>query len=273
MGRGQTQFQVIPTALDMEPARQAGDAEGRRPAVAVSAEGLALTAWGEVFADGSQHVIARRVNALSPSPIPQDVTLGDLEGRPGGNADSPDVAMSADSSFGWIAFRQTFFDGGAPMTRAVARRMRGSQFEAARAIDGQGFPAEDVGAPRIAENVGGAGMTAAGRLSGQIFGSTFFEERYDEVIFSGAVPLTSSPSPFARRPVIAFAEDKTGLVAWTAPTPRCGCASAPASGSPSSCSPSRSSGPSTSTPGSRRPATGTSTRRSWRSRTPAPSGG
>ena len=183
----------------------------------MSAEGLALTAWGEVFADGSQHVIARRVNALSPSPIPQDVTLGDLEGRPGGNADSPDVAMSADSSFGWIAFRQTFFDGGAPMTRAVARRMRGSQFEAARAIDGQGFPAEDVGAPRIAENVGGAGMTAAGRLSGQIFGSTFFEERYDEVIFSGAVPLTSSPSPFARRPVIAFAEDKTGLVAWTAP--------------------------------------------------------
>ncbi|WP_259315374.1 PKD domain-containing protein [Capillimicrobium parvum] len=217
MGRGLTQFQVIPTSLDMEPARQAGDAEGRRPAVAVSAEGLALAAWGEVFADGSQHVIARRVNGLSLSPIPQDVTLGDLDGRPGGNADSPDVAMSADSSFGWIAFRQTFFDGGAPMTRAVARRMRGSQFEAARPIDGQGFPAEDVGAPRIAENVGGAGLTAAGRLSGQIFGSTFFEERYDEVIFSGAVPLTSSPSPFSRRPVIAFAEDKTGLVAWTAP--------------------------------------------------------
>lgn len=217
MGRGQTQFQALAAPLDMDAARPAGDAEGRRPAVAVSAEGLALAAWGEVFADGSQHVIARRIDELTPSPIPQDVTLGSLDARPGGDADSPDVAMSADSSFGWIAFRQAFFDGGAPVTRAIARRMRGSVFEGPQTIDGQGFPAEDVGAPRVAENVGGAGMTAAGRLTGQIYGSTFFEERYDDVIFSSAVPLTSSPSPFARRPIIAFAEDKTGLVTWTAP--------------------------------------------------------
>ncbi len=217
MGRGETAFRAIGAPLDMDASRPAGDAEGRRPTVAVSAEGLALAAWGEAFPDGGEHVIARRVDRMTLSPIPQDVTLGSLEGRPGGNADSPDVSMSADSSFGWIAFRQMFFDGGVPTTRAIARRMRGSDFEGPRTIDGQRFPAENVGAPRVAENVGGAGMTAAGRLSGQIYGSTFFEERYDEVIFSDAVPLTSSVTPFARRPVIAFAEDKTGLVTWTAP--------------------------------------------------------
>lgn len=215
--RGATRFAALPGALDLDPAHPAGDAPGRRPTVAVSADGVALAAWGELLPDGRSHVIARRLSSLGSSPEPQDLTLDQLDGRPGVDADQPDASISGDSSYGYVAFRESFVDGGAPVTRALARRMRGSLFEAPVAIDGQGFPAEGVGAPRIAETVGAFGLAVAGRASGQIYASTFSAEHFDRVLFSPALALASTPTPLAGRPVIALAEDRTGLVAWTSP--------------------------------------------------------
>jgi hypothetical protein len=215
--RGATQFAPVAAPLDLDPAHPAGDAPGRRPAVAVAPDGVALVAWGEVFGDGHSHVAARRLSRLGLSPEPQDLTLGQLDGRPGVDADDPDVSMSGDSSYGYVAFRESFADGGLTVTRAVARRMRGSVFEAPVAIDGQSFPAEDVGAPRIAETVSAFGMAVSGHGTGQIYASTFHEEEYDEVLFTPTLALASTLTPLAARPVIALAENKTGLVAWTSP--------------------------------------------------------
>ena len=48
--------------------------------------------------------------------------------------------MEFDSSYGWVAFRQTFDDGG-PRSRVLARRLVASDFGAPVAVDGLGFPA------------------------------------------------------------------------------------------------------------------------------------
>jgi hypothetical protein len=216
LGPGASQFATIEAPLDVDPARTAGDGPNRRPAVAVAADGLALVAWGELLPGGVSHVMARRVLGTGLSPQPADLTVDAFDGRPGATADRPDVSMSADSSFGYVVFRQAFTDGGVTVTRALARRMRGSRFEDPVAIDGQAFPAEDVGAPRIAENVPAAGMTAVGRASGQIYGSTFHEEHFDEVLFTPTVALAGALSPYVDRLAVAFAENRTGLVSWIA---------------------------------------------------------
>jgi len=119
-------WEAVPAPLDVDPARAAG-AGALRPKVAVAADGSALAVWGEVFADGVSHVLARRIYGTSLSALPQDAS-----GSTGGAADSPEVDIEYDRSYAWVAFRQDV--GG--VSRSLARRLRASTFEAPYALDG-----------------------------------------------------------------------------------------------------------------------------------------
>jgi hypothetical protein len=144
-------WEAVPSPVDVDPARAAG-AGALRPKVAVAADGSALVVWGEVFADGSTHVLARLIYGTTLSALPQDATLA------GGSADSPEVDIEYDRSYAWVAFRQDA--GGA--SRSFARRLRASTFEAPFPLDGGNASA----GPAIAMSSSGTGhaVSVAGGL-------------------------------------------------------------------------------------------------------------
>ncbi|MBX5441351.1 MAG: PKD domain-containing protein [Solirubrobacteraceae bacterium] len=212
--RGATQFQPVAGPLDLDPVRRAGGQPNLRPSVAVSAEGLALAAWGEVGADGRSHVVARRIDGTRPSPVPADLTVDELDGRRGGDADAPMATIQSDSSFGWVVFRQALSDGETTTLRAIGRHMRGSLFEPPVIIDGQGWPAESVGWPSMAIQGTGTGFSAVPLQSGPIFGMAV---NSDDEWTPFATRLDSAPVPVAGRLPVFYSEDKNGMVAWPAP--------------------------------------------------------
>jgi hypothetical protein len=121
----ESSWEAVPAPVDVDPARAAG-AGALRPKVAVAADGSALVVWGEVFADGVSHVMARRIYGTTLSALPQDASAT------GGPADSPEVDIEYDRSYAWVAFRQDI--GG--VSHSIARRLRASTFEAPYALDG-----------------------------------------------------------------------------------------------------------------------------------------
>ncbi len=194
-----TAFTTLDAPLDIDPARPAGEGNGR-PRIAVSADGAALVTWGE-----AGHVYARRLFELRLSQAPQDLTLDALDGHPGGAADSPDVDMEDDSSYAWVAFRQTF--GGT--TRVIARRLVGSAFDPPVDVGGGGFGAEGAGAPRVDLNGDGDGLFASASTAS---GTPFVDAlRLDD--FLGVSPL-GDPSTAGPAPQPALGENGKGVVAW-----------------------------------------------------------
>jgi hypothetical protein len=218
LGRGQTQFSAVNGPLDLDPAHPAGTQANLRPSVAVSAEGLALFAWGELFGDGRTHVVARRVFGLDPSPVPQDLNVDMLDGRPGGDADGPVATIQSDSSFGWVAFRQAFTDGGVTRLRGIARQMRGSTFEPPATIDGQTWAGQDVGLPAMDLSGGGNGFAAIPLADGTLWGDSVAPSglHEQEAFNPNATRLDSAAVTQPSPPTTAYTEDKTGLVAWPA---------------------------------------------------------
>jgi hypothetical protein len=85
----------IAAPLDIDPVRGAGGGASR-PRVAVSADGNAVAVWGEDGPDGRTHVVSRRLIGTALSTYPQDLTLAEFEGGPGGSADSPDIDIEDD---------------------------------------------------------------------------------------------------------------------------------------------------------------------------------
>jgi len=141
---------------DVDPARDAGVGGGRSK-VAVSADGVGVVTWGE-----AGHVFARKIFNSGVSNAPQDLTPPDFLGRVSTISDVPDVDAEDDSSYAWIVFRQTFADGG---SRILARRQRGTLFDAPVAVDTGDEPTRD---PRIDLNGRGQGLaTMAGVTGGQ----------------------------------------------------------------------------------------------------------
>lgn len=118
-------WEAVPAPLDIDPARPAGVGTARAR-VAVSAEGNAVATWGE-----AGEVYGRRLTGLVGSVAPQELSLADLSGAPGGAADSPELDIEDDGSYAWALWRQDF--GGA--SRVVARRLVGSQWEAPAVVD------------------------------------------------------------------------------------------------------------------------------------------
>lgn len=150
----ESSWQPVPVPVDVDPARAAG-AGALRPKVAVAADGSALVVWGEVFADGTSHVLARRIYGTTLSVLPQDATL------PGGSADSPEVDIEYDRSYAWIAFRQDV--GG--VSHSFARRLRASTLEPPFALDA-GQPSAGPVLAMSSSGVGHAASVAGGLLMG-----------------------------------------------------------------------------------------------------------
>jgi hypothetical protein len=201
--RKSSAFGVIPASLDIDPARQAGIGTGRSK-VAVAADGVALVVWGE-----AGRVWARRVFEQRLSAAPQDATVDAFGAVPGAGADVPDVDVQDDSSFAWVVFRERFSDSPGGHTRAVARRLVGSQFDPAVIVDGLGgFPAPDnVGPPRIDVNGRGDGY-AASAGTGIAFGAVLKEKKFNPGVSLGAGVAGQV------LPVAAVDENGDGLVAW-----------------------------------------------------------
>src|SRR4051794_34382574 len=203
--RGAAAFGVVPGVLDIDPARAAGVGTGRSK-VAVAADGVALVVWGE-----GGDVFARRVFEQRLSAAPQALGVPSFAGHGGGPADVPDVDVQDDSSFAWVVFRQFFEDGtGNNKTRAIARRLVGSAFDAPVAVDGLGFPiADTVGPPRIDIDGRGDGY-ASSASSVTAYGAVL----KDRTFHPGVVLGLGAPSSVL--PVPAVDEAGDGLVAWEA---------------------------------------------------------
>jgi hypothetical protein len=216
---------VEPTPLDLVPGANAGQGSVRRPQVSANAEGSALAVWGEDGADGRTHVYARRITRKGVATTIREVSVPSLDGRPGGNADSAQVAMEYDSSYGWVAFRQAFADTGGTRYRVLARRLAGSDFGAPVAIDGLGFPALESGtAPRIDIDGRGRGLATSTRDASHQVVSTLLRTpplddvqqggRSSEEIFQPPLRLDSIAN--AEQPFVtpAAAENGRAFVAW-----------------------------------------------------------
>jgi hypothetical protein len=123
-------WSLLDAPLDADPAADAGVGTAR-PQIAVSADGTAVAVWGE-----GGHVVARRVRGTDPSVVFADASAGlAIEGVGSVSADLPVVSMQDDDSFTAVAFRASFTIDGAPRSRVVYRRLRGSRFEAPTAVD------------------------------------------------------------------------------------------------------------------------------------------
>jgi PKD domain-containing protein len=201
--RKATGFAVLPGALDIDPARQAGIGSGRSK-IAVSADGVAIVVWGEAGL-----VFARRAFGTTLSAAPQDATVSALGDAPGVSADLPDVDAQDDSSFAWVVFREVIADGAGTHARAVARKLVGSQFDPGVVVDGiGGLPSADsAGPPRIDINGRGEGYAASAGTT-TVFGAVLKDR-----VFNPGLPIGTGFAGQAL-PVAATDENGDGLVAW-----------------------------------------------------------
>lgn len=198
--RDNPQFIPLADPVDVDPAREAGSGERRRPRVVVSADGTALVVWGEEGADGRTHVYARRVFELRLSVAPQDLTLGSLDGHGAGSAEFPDVDIEDDSSYAQVVFRQHTSVG----PRVVMRRLRGSQFEPHMVADGGGF-----GSRASIDITGrGEGLVATSMAGNEVYGSTIFANRFNSFARFDAGNGIDPQS------VATIGENEDGAVAW-----------------------------------------------------------
>jgi hypothetical protein len=162
LDRTAQQFTVIDAPLDIDAANIAGEGTGR-PRFAIGADGAGVAVWGE-----AGRVFARRIYRATVSVAPVDMTLADLEGRAGGVADLPDVAIEDDSSFAQVAFRQQFADPSGLQTRAVARRLRGSAVNPPAVVDGVSWGVAQVDSLSIDLNGRGDGAAATSLAGGTV---------------------------------------------------------------------------------------------------------
>jgi hypothetical protein len=185
-------WEAVPAALDIDVAQAAGEGS-HRPRVAVSAEGNAVVVWAEARADGRSRVFGRRVTGLSPSAAPQEISLPDAAA---GAADSPDVDVEDDGSFAWAVWRQDV--GG--VSRALARRLVGSQFEAPAVVDAR----PGAISPRVRMSGRGVGQAVVGQADGAVAGSRLLRDA-----FAPGAALTGGEAP-----VVAVAERGDAALAW-----------------------------------------------------------
>jgi hypothetical protein len=208
LDRTATAFTEMGAVLDLDQGQPAGDTPSRKPDVAVAADGTGVATWGERGADGRNHVIARRLYNASVSAAPLDLTVGAFEGHTAGDADSPDVDIEDDSSFAWIAFRQTL--DGTP--RAVARRLVGSALTDPTLIDPFGFPAgEGVDAPAIDMNGTGGGLAASAAAGSH---QVYVAPLEDDAFGKGATRVDSWANTVAPRAITGTAQSGAGFATW-----------------------------------------------------------
>jgi hypothetical protein len=196
-------FTVLAAPVDVNQAADAGTGPRKRSRVAVAGDGTAVVVWGEDGTDGRTHVYSRRIFEQRLSVAPQDLTLTDFGGRPAGPADAPEIDIEDDSSYAQVVFRQTFNDGGP--SRAIMRRLRGSQYEEAVAVDAGAAG----GGGRVDLTGRGEGLIATQLVSGEVIGSTLFNNavNFSTRFDTGASGVNSQPVP-------VIGENEDGTIAW-----------------------------------------------------------
>ncbi len=187
---------LLPQSADVDPAKAAG-VGGGRSRVAISADGVGVVTWGE-----GGRVYARKMFGAGLSNAPQDLTPADFGGRVATASDLPEIDAEDDSSYAWVVFRQTFADGG---TRILARRQRGTSFDAPVAVDDGG--GEPTTGPRIDLNGRGVAIaTTSGLQSGQPMWDVTDRDRF----VTGA--RLFAPTVAAPAVVPAIGDNNDGLI-------------------------------------------------------------
>jgi hypothetical protein len=193
-----TTWETIGAPLDVDPNQAAGAGKGRSQ-VAVAADGNAVVVYGETHPDGRYRIYGRRVTGLNPSVSPQEVSLPEFGGQPGGNADSPRVMIEEDVSYAWAVWRQDF--GG--VSRSITRRLVGSLWETPVAIDA-GQPSTD---PQIGMNGRGVGFTVARAEGGSLIGTPLVND-----VFGAAERVDTSGG--VSSPAVAITDRRDVATVW-----------------------------------------------------------
>jgi hypothetical protein len=197
-----TTWTAIPAPLDIDGTHVAGEGSGR-PRVSVAADDTAVVAWGERDAGGVSHVYYRRLLGTTVSQFPQEASVAVLGAEAGGAADLPEIEVEYDRSFAWVTFHQDV--GGRP--RTLARRLRGSTFDDAFAID-NGVSST---APALAMNPIGEGLAVTEGTDNSVLGSTFADKT-----FAPVARLDGAGSAAPPEPVAYFSDRGDGAVAYRA---------------------------------------------------------
>lgn len=201
LARKATGFGLLSDPLDIVPAQDAGTGTGRSR-TAVSAEGTAVVLWGE-----AGHVYSRRVFGTRISTAPQDLNVPSLDGHAGGAADLPSISIEDDASYAWAVIRQAFDDG---HTHTVARRLRGSVYEAGSFVDGLGYPAP-ASSSEIAIALSGRGEGIAATSAGGGVNTALIHRD----AFFPAVPAL--PAAATSLPAVGIAENGDAYAAALSP--------------------------------------------------------
>ena len=206
LDRHSTSFVPLSGALNASPQGMDGTGVPLHSHVTVSADATALVAWGENGTDARTHVLARRVFGMNESVVTFDLTAATL------GADSPSVGIEFDSSYAWIAYRQSVAAaGGATQSRVLVRDLVGSQLGPPLEVDSLGSTsAGGAVEPAIALNGTGYGLTCSTLQPGSaVIGSTTASGQF------GAGQQTNQGSDAADpHCVVALGSDDSGIVAW-----------------------------------------------------------
>ena len=204
-----TNWTVFDRPLDVEPARDAGG--GRGPRIAAAADGTALAAWEEVDGSGVRRVQTRRVLRDRLSDFPAQVSVDQIEGRPGGDARNPEIGMDWDSSFGWVAVEQDFVDNGVVRSRVFGRRVIGVGLQDPRLLDTLQWGGTDSATDPDIDVTGRLRALAASTLSPYAgVGGAVLQIDVDGPIGRLDLPEgTENPDP-----TVAHASNGEGAFAW-----------------------------------------------------------
>jgi hypothetical protein len=200
---------LLGVPVDIDPAR---DAFGAR--VAASSDGTGIAAWTERVG-GVTRVYERRLLRDHLSQVPQQASLDALSGHTGLGADTPALDVQDESSFAWVAFRQSFEYDGVGLSRVIAHRLRGSAFDLVSEIDGLRSPFhESPQQPAIALAGRGYGMALTTMASGGVTGAVL-TRRLDPVepTFEPSVRLDRA-NGLPPHAVASMAESQHGLAVW-----------------------------------------------------------
>jgi hypothetical protein len=191
LARDATAWAPLEQSLDITAADASGQSD-----VAVSADGVAMS----TFVEGNR-VIARKLFGTKVSQVPQVLNADQVEGHPGGAADSPDVDVEDDSSFAWLVFRQNFDDH----PRVLARRLLGSTFDPPVVIDA----GQSGSAPRIDLSERGEGTTAAAIPDNGVVADMLHLDA-----FGAAGRLDTPANVLAPAPAPTIGENGAATVSW-----------------------------------------------------------
>jgi hypothetical protein len=213
LGLDTTNWSVIDGTLDLNAGDQAGTGAGR-PSISVSADGTAICAWGE--AGG---VLMRRIGRTAISNTLIGASDAALDGHAAGQADSPDVRLEDDSSYGEIVLRQNFDNGnGQLVSRLIGRHLVAGDLAAPEAIDGLDFPvSEGAHNPQLGTDQRGRGLASGSRDLSMTPTNALLR---DDSFAGGQLMGSLNNGGTDPQTVTAAGQNTTGVVAWMqAPTP------------------------------------------------------